>query len=250
MIKWYVEVRKLIRDIATKSMDALKALEADDEAAARPIKEYLKSDYQRLQSLWNERHEGYLPTYLGRHLHFGMKNDFDDILRQDLVELENRIDKELLAASEERGELGFEALLHPVIADTSYDLYSTGHLRDAVLNAIVAIFDLIRTRTGLASDGAQLAQQVFSPNDPHLVLSELATESGQNDQKGFLQIFAGSYLGIRNPKAHTLEHDLTEEKAAQYLVFASLLARRVEEAQLVKPVRRTFVKKKSVPRKP
>ena len=37
-----------------------------------------------------------------------------------------------------------------------------------------------------------------------------------------------------NPKAHSLAHDLTQLTAAQYLVFASLLARRVEEAHLVK----------------
>jgi hypothetical protein len=67
-----------------------------------------------------------------------------------------------------------------------------------------------------------------------LILSELDTESGQNDQKGFIQLFSGSYQGIRNPKAHSLNHDLTEMKAAQYLIHASLLARRVSEAQQVK----------------
>ena len=67
-----------------------------------------------------------------------------------------------------------------------------------------------------------------------LVLTELETESGQNDQKGFMQIFKGAYQGIRNPKAHSLTHDLTPEKAAQYLVFASLLIRRVQEAKGVK----------------
>jgi len=45
-----------------------------------------------------------------------------------------------------------------------------------------------------------------------------------------MQILAGSYLGIRNPKAHSLNHDLDAEKAAQYLIFASLLARRIYEA--------------------
>jgi uncharacterized protein (TIGR02391 family) len=79
-------------------------------------------------------------------------------------------------------------------------------------------------------DGAKLAGQVFSVKEPRLILSELDTESGRNDQAGFLQIYQGAYIGIRNPKAHSLQHDLTEEKAAQYLIFASLLARRVAEA--------------------
>jgi hypothetical protein len=38
----------------------------------------------------------------------------------------------------------------------------------------------------------------------------------------------------RDPKAHSPGHDLDEAKAAQYLAFASLLARRISEAKLVR----------------
>src|SRR5690606_8102564 len=103
--------------------------------------------------------------------------------------------------------------------------------REAVLNSITAIFDLIRERTGNGEDGDRLISQVLSLNNPALILSEIESESGQNDQKGFMQIFKGAYQGIRNPKAHTLNHDLDELKAAQYLVFASLLARRIDESR-------------------
>jgi uncharacterized protein (TIGR02391 family) len=127
-------------------------------------------------------------------------------------------------------QIGFENLLHPVIVESSLSLYTSGHLRESVLNAITAVFDLIRKRTGVDDDGDRLIGQVMSIGNPLLVLSELESESGQNDQKGFMQIFKGAYQGIRNPKAHTLNHDLDEMKAAQYLVFASMLARRVEEA--------------------
>ncbi len=48
-----------------------------------------------------------------------------------------------------------------------------------------------------------------------------------------MQILSGAYQGIRNTKAHSLEHDLDQVKAAQYLVFASLLARRVSEAKKI-----------------
>lgn len=131
-------------------------------------------------------------------------------------------------------KLGFENLLHPIIHKSSYKHYQDGHLRDAVLNSVVAIFDYIREKTGLAEDGDKLIGQAFSLSDPFVVLSELQSESGQNDQKGFMQIYKGAYQGIRNPKAHSLVHDLTEQKAAQYLVFASLLARRIEEASFPK----------------
>lgn len=127
-------------------------------------------------------------------------------------------------------QVGFEDLLHPLIIDSSLALYVSGHLREAVLNAITAVYDFIRDKTGVQEDGDRLIGQVMSISNPMLVLSEIKSESGQNDQKGFMQIFKGAYQGIRNPKAHTLTHDLNEMKAAQYLVLASLLARRVEEA--------------------
>jgi uncharacterized protein (TIGR02391 family) len=128
----------------------------------------------------------------------------------------------------------FEFLLHPMIIEHALPLYRNGHLREAVLDAIVAIFDLIRKRTGLKGDGDALVEAAFSLQRPLLILSELDSPSGKNDQKGFIQIFKGAFQGIRNPKAHSLSHDLTRLKAAQYLVFASLLARRIDEAIIPK----------------
>jgi uncharacterized protein (TIGR02391 family) len=136
--------------------------------------------------------------------------------------------------SQPKQRFEFETLLHPTIARNAYGLYTDGHLREAVFNSIVSIFDYIRERTGLHEDGDKLIGKAFSIENPYLVLSDLSTDSGQNDQKGFMQIFKGTFQGIRNPKAHSLVHDLTELKVAQYLVFASLLARRIEEATLVK----------------
>lgn len=129
---------------------------------------------------------------------------------------------------------GLPSLLHPTIIEHAYEQFINGHYRDAVLNSIVAIFDFIRARTGLQEDGADLIGKALSTGDPYLVLSELDTESGRNDQVGFIQIFQGAYKGIRSPKAHSLTHDLNKYKAAQYLVFASLLARRIEEATATK----------------
>ncbi len=127
----------------------------------------------------------------------------------------------------------FRVLLHPIITEHALGQYDNGHLRDAVLNSIIAVFDLIRHKTGLKDDGDRLIGKAFSLDDPYLILSDIDTESGQNDQKGFIQILKGSFQGIRNPKAHSLSHDLNRVKAAQYLVFASLLARRIDEAKVI-----------------
>lgn len=124
-----------------------------------------------------------------------------------------------------------EDLLHHTIVEHAVPLYRDGHLRDAVLTGVVAVFDMIRTRTGLDHDGKDLVGQAFGMDAGRLIFTELASTSGRNDQKGFMMIFEGIYTGVRNVKAHSLAHDLTEVKALQYLVTLSLLARRVEECK-------------------
>jgi uncharacterized protein (TIGR02391 family) len=164
-----------------------------------------------------------------------MENDYQDILRRDISQVEEKAEKHLRESFNEHQPIGFEELLHPVIFENAYQQYRNSHLREAVLNSVTAVFDLIRQRTGLSSDGDQLITEALSIGHPCLILSELTTVSGRNDQAGFIQIFQGAYKGIRNPKAHTLQHDLNEHKAAQYLIFASLLARRIEEAKEPNP---------------
>jgi len=230
MIDWYLKVINLLREIRKKSLDASSSLENGDEASAKMINGYLKTDYSNLHNMWIEHFEAKELGYIGRHIGFGCSNDYSDILDRDIPKIEEYAEKHLSENQGQHKEIGFESLLHPVIFEHAYQLYHTGHLRDAVLNAFVAVFDLIRERTSIDLDGSKLASQVFSLNNPQLILSEIESDSGKNDQAGFLQIFQGAYTGIRNPKAHSLIHDLTEEKAAQYLIFASLLARRVTDA--------------------
>jgi uncharacterized protein (TIGR02391 family) len=124
-------------------------------------------------------------------------------------------------------------LLHPNIIQHAYQHYQSSHYREAVLNSIMALSDMIRGKTKLEEDGDRLVCKAFSPENPYLKINDISTESGKNDQTGFMQMLQGAYKGIRNPNAHTLDHDLDELKAAQYLVFASLLARRIEEAEIV-----------------
>lgn len=152
-----------------------------------------------------------------------------------LRHLQNRSPIEDTLAGVDSNIEDIQFLLHPTIIEHALPQYKNGHLRDAVFNSIVAVFDLIRQKTGLRNlDGTYLIDEALSIEHPYLILSNLNTDTGQNDQKGFMQIFRGSYLGIRNPKAHSLLNDLTQLKAAQYLVFASLLARRIDEAKVIK----------------
>lgn len=130
-------------------------------------------------------------------------------------------------------EVSFQHLMHPVISAAAIKHFTGGDFRNASLDAVIALFDMLRSKSGLQIDGDNLCNQAFSLSNPVLVLSEIDTESGRNDQRGFLDIFKGFYRGVRNPKAHSLTHDLDGVKSAQHLVLASMLARRVDEAHLV-----------------
>jgi uncharacterized protein (TIGR02391 family) len=132
-----------------------------------------------------------------------------------------------------RQQLPFAPLLHPLIARAALRHYEAGDYRNAVLDAVIVIFDEMRARTGLDLDGEALVGQVLSLHAPRLILSELDTQSGRNDQSGFADILRGLYRGVRNPKAHSRVHDLDALKGGQYLVMTSLLMRRVTDAVVV-----------------
>lgn len=231
MLNWFLSVNGILRELRKKALDAQKHLLAGDVNTAKVVNGYLKSDYQALWRAWEEA--GFDTREfggLGRHIGFGDQHDYDDIIQRDLPAVEAAAEKHAREGSPTQVQVGFEDLLHPIIYEHAYQQYRNGHLRDAVLNATVAVFDLIRERSGLKTDGQALVTEAFSLEKPRLIFSELESESGRNDQKGFLQILIGAYIGIRNPKAHSLHHDLDERKAVEYLIFTSLLARRVSEA--------------------
>jgi len=231
MPDWYFNVAELLRDLRGKAWDAKAALAREDKKAASLVNEYMRKDYQKVADLWKA--QGFPPQELGslaRHLRFGDLQDYDDMLKFDIDFIATNAEGRARIGQLPAVNLGFEHLLHPIVANSSLRHFQEGDYRNAVLDGMIALSDLIRQRTGLTEDGRALATQAFSLGSPYLIFSNLESDSGKNDQKGFMEMIAGAYAGIRNPKAHTLVHDLDMTKAAQYLVTISLLVRRVAEA--------------------
>ena len=233
MLDWILRVGALLRAMRKKARDAAGSIAGGNPEAAKLIQEYLRADLANLKTLWIE--QGLNPRDLddmSRHVRFGEHNDYENILDRDIPSAELAAENHVRTRAEAPAPLGFEEMLHPAIQQCSMQLYMDGHYRESVLNSVIAIFDLIRQRTGLAQDGAALAGEAFSLDRAKLIFSEIESESGRNDQKGFMQIIQGMFLGIRNPKSHSLSHDMDKAKAAQYLVFSSLIARRIVDAQV------------------
>lgn len=126
--------------------------------------------------------------------------------------------------------VGYLPHLHPRVADGCAKLFSDGHYVASIEHSAKVVFQHLRDVTGLTLDGAALAQQVFRTKNPLLTFSDLSDESKQNEQIGFMNLLEAYYKGVRNPIAHT--HGKTEDaqKAFEYLVMASLLCRRIDDA--------------------
>lgn len=123
-------------------------------------------------------------------------------------------------------------LLHPRIVQVAKSRYKSGHLADSVEAALKEINSvvkkLVRQQTGQEFDGADLMNKALSLQNPIIKLDELSTETGKSIQKGYMQIFAGTMTGIRNPKAH--DNVTIDEKRAIHLLFlASLLMYKIDE---------------------
>lgn len=119
--------------------------------------------------------------------------------------------------------------LHPEIARAASALYRDGHYANAIVDAVIALNNLVRLRSGEERDGTALMEAVFSPNNPRLRFNEMRDQSDRDEQRGFMMMFSGAVAGLRNPRAHRLIND-EPERALEFIAFVSLLAKLLEGA--------------------
>jgi uncharacterized protein (TIGR02391 family) len=119
--------------------------------------------------------------------------------------------------------------LHPDVARAASRLYQDGHYALAVESAVKALNGLVRLKSGKGLDGTQLMETVFSANNPVIKFNALADQSDRDEQKGFMWLFSGAVMGLRNPRAHKFVQD-DPERALEFIAFISLLAKLVDDA--------------------
>ena len=146
-----------------------------------------------------------------------------------MVELEKLHRRMLLQKNEE-----FWLYIHPMIIQVVQQKMIDGHYADSIESAFKEINSRLKKiyskHRSEEKDGADLMRQMFSPtNKPLLIFEDIKSKSGENVQNGFMQIFAGAMIGIRNPKAHE-NQTVSKDSAIKSLVFASLLMDKIDEA--------------------
>jgi uncharacterized protein (TIGR02391 family) len=123
------------------------------------------------------------------------------------------------------------SIMHPDVVKVAKSRFESGHYADAVEAAFKHFNQLVKRAAGdTTHDGADLMWKTFSTDAPLLVLDDLATESGRNVQNGYMHMFAGAMIGIRNPKAH--ENLVIDAVRAVHLLFvASLFCFKLDEVK-------------------
>ena len=155
---------------------------------------------------------------------------FENALNKMKVEHEKRILKEDKQGADTLNT--FWDLLHPKIVEVSRSRFETNHFADSIAAALKEVNNIVKgivkQKISQEYDGADLMNRAFSLQNPIIVLDDLSTETGKNIQKGYMQIFAGSMTGIRNPKAHN-NITIDSQRAIHFLFLASLLMFKIDE---------------------
>ena len=114
--------------------------------------------------------------------------------------------------------------------------FANGHYAVAVEKAFVCLDNTVKAKSGLHDvDGAALMRTAFSANSPKLYLNSFESQSDRDEQRGYMEIYAGTMMGIRNLRAH--EHDFEDDPqdALELMVVANHLMRKLNSSTRDEP---------------
>ena len=122
--------------------------------------------------------------------------------------------------------------IHPEIRKVSENLFYDEHYSQAIEEAFKRVISLVKRKSGRVDlDGYGLMSTVFSTKNPILKLNDLLSKTDRGEQQGWMHLYQGSVLGIRNVKTHGNIIQKDRQRALEYLFFASLLCRRLDETK-------------------
>ncbi|MDV3136743.1 TIGR02391 family protein [Mycobacterium sp. 29Ha] len=131
------------------------------------------------------------------------------------------------------------AEMHPAVWGQAARLWRDEHYRQAVQAAADGVVQLVKSRTGGPElDDTARWNQAFSKDDPEPGRPRLRWPGDQTDRTvvsmndGLRRFAPGAQMTIRNPAAHG-PGEMTQQEAVERLSVLSLLARWVDECDLI-----------------
>lgn len=131
----------------------------------------------------------------------------------------------------------FWKYIHPRVKELAQPRFDNGFYADSIVSCLreanSIIKNYVREQINQELDGAPLMTRAFSVNNPIIQLADLNTENGRNIQLGYMKIFEGTMIGVRNPKSH--ENMNPDRIKTIHLLFnASFIFLKLEEKGIIK----------------
>lgn len=177
--------------------------------------------HRELRDFYNYRKSNWLDTYQSRRNYINWLYKDIELWIYDNKEIKNI-------------EFDIWEYLCSDISNVSRKLFEDEHYDSAVFKAMKLINnkvkEIVKKSTGQEFDWADLMNKSFSIKKPIIILWDLETETGQNIQQGYMDLFRWAILAIRNPEWHETDTNTNKKKAIHFLFLANLLLIRLEEA--------------------
>jgi uncharacterized protein (TIGR02391 family) len=177
-----------------------------------------------------------------RKLSNGLVPPNEDVLREfgkDVTrDVFKKLDEQKKKTPTSTTAVGFDfwPLMHPKVIEVSKKLYLDGHRKQAVQDAYIALEERVSgyytTVKGERKYGTALMAAAFAKDNPVIRLFPTTDPNHEEKQDGYMQIYRGAMMAIRNPKAHSI-FDVDEVDAIEMLFLASRLFKKIDAA--VKP---------------
>ena len=124
-----------------------------------------------------------------------------------------------------------EMKLHPKIIKASQKLFHDKHYSQAIFEAVKILEKELKAKSKVRDKiGVNLANFVFNKENPIIKIVDGDDQEQIDEREGFRFLYMGAFLGIKNPKSHSIQDLKDPEKAKEYLSFISLLMKRLDEA--------------------
>ena len=119
-----------------------------------------------------------------------------------------------------------------LIRQSSRRLFLDKHYSNSVERAFVCINNAVKGKseqTGL--DGASLMRKAFSAQEPILKFNEGRTTSERDEQEGYMHLYEGAMLGVRNPRVHENQLEDDPTTALSLLALANHLMNKLDDSK-------------------
>jgi uncharacterized protein (TIGR02391 family) len=156
----------------------------------------------------------------------------EGILKIEESPLPQTIKTAILNNNIEANNMSFWNQLHPRVRELAEERFEMGFYSDSILNCLREINSKLKRHSiengREERDGADLITNIFSVRNPLIVFADLQTENGRNIQLGYMKIFEGMMIGVRNPKSHENMYP-DQNKTIHFLFMVSFMITKLQE---------------------